>query len=41
LAISKRTVDAHRSRMVRRLKARSFLELVREQIRFESREDRA
>lgn len=35
LAISKRTVDAHRSRMVRRLSASSFLELVREQIRQE------
>jgi two-component system response regulator FixJ len=35
LRISKRTVDAHRARMVKRLQASSFLELVREQIRHE------
>lgn len=40
LRISKRTVDAHRSRMVRRLGATSFLELVRQQIRSEVEGDR-
>jgi two-component system response regulator FixJ len=33
LSLSTRTVEAHRMRMVKRLTARSFLELVREQVR--------
>ena len=36
LALSTRTVEAHRARMVKRLTARSFLELVRQQIRHET-----
>jgi two-component system, LuxR family, response regulator FixJ len=35
LSLSTRTVEAHRVRMVKRLMARSFLELVRQQIRQE------
>jgi two-component system, LuxR family, response regulator FixJ len=36
LGVSTRTVEAHRARMVKRLMARSFLELVRQQIRHEA-----
>jgi two-component system response regulator FixJ len=36
LALSTRTVEAHRARMVKRLMAGSFLELVRQQIRCEA-----